>query len=348
MRSAQQFVFFLVPLMVCARVSGQPDNEMPGQRAKRALLAFRATTSASEREHPTFLSWAEATEVCDAATWNSRRMGWEEVMCDGGCSQCHVVFLNLHDVGAGGDMNELVPLTELRVLTLNPSSTVTGSLSTLVGMTQLRRLDLHNTGVHGALSSLFGLTHLGESWIAPDGLRYNEGVLYLAGTKAYGAAHPLRTALPALHEWSPERDPYDYTACSGYPGQDTCSGSGLPMVADAFEHVGIDECACCDRTTKKRDNATGACVGLESEVQSQPTSQPVVDSSNAVSNLEIGMVGFGLVVVCGLVCLRGQKRDGLFEHLLGKMAKGGPKYDTSEVKLSVPGAMQSDNKVAAP
>ena len=250
-------LLLLLLLLSASSVTGQPIDGALALGDKSALLAFRASATASEQAHPTFVSW-DGTDVCDAAGWNSRSAGWQRVMCDGGCSECRVVYVNLYDVGTGSSLDHLAPLTELRVLSLKPSHTITGSLSSLAGMTQLRHLDA--AAVHGPVSSLFGLTYLGESWVAPDGLPYDQA-FFLADTNVYGAAGPLRNALPALGEWGP-RDSFDYTPCSriGYPGLNTCSGLGLAMVSDASEVVGVDECACCAGSARRRDSASGACV----------------------------------------------------------------------------------------
>ena len=196
------------------------------------------------------------------------------------------------------------------------------------------------------------MTQLGEPWTAPDGLPYDHGVLFLADTKVYGSAGPLRSALPALDGWGPARDVFDYTPCSriGYPGLNTCSGLGLPMVTDAPEVVGVDECACCTGSTRRRDSVTGACVRAVPtatlEPESKPAPEPTADSSPAVvSDRALAVVvGLGLLaaMLCGVVCCRQQEREGLFERLLAKVTKGDTKYDTSEVKLSAPGVARSD------
>lgn len=282
---------WLLLLSSVVSASGQFIDVARGDKQgdQSALLTFRASTSSSEQEHATFASWAEDSDVCDATGWNSRSAGWQQVMCScSRSSECRVVYVNLYDVGAGGNLDELAPLTELRVLSLKPSSTITGSLDSLSGMTHLRHLDLHGTAVHGPLSALFGLVQLGESWIAPDGLPYDQGALFLADTHVYGAAGPLRRALPALSEWGPASDSFDYTPCSriGHPGLNTCSGLGLSMVTDASEYAGVDECACCVGSSKHRDSATGACASAAPDdtlkPESEPELEPAVDSSPAV------------------------------------------------------------------
>jgi hypothetical protein len=71
MPSGRLLLLLLLPLLLSAsRVTGQPIDGAPAVGDKSALLAFRASAAASEQAHPTFVSWAEGTEVCDAAAWN--------------------------------------------------------------------------------------------------------------------------------------------------------------------------------------------------------------------------------------------------------------------------------------
>ena len=100
-------------------------------------------------------------------------------------------------------------------------------------MTELQRLNLANTNAHGDIASLLGLALL--------------RLLFLDGTRAYGDAAALRSAM-GRPGWG------GFTACSDYG---SCPAG---TVAGGDDDAGSDECACCAGTALAREPATDVCA----------------------------------------------------------------------------------------
>ena len=248
------------------------------------------------------LSWRRTTAPCDRHV-DEKRLGWAGVMCD--AVDGRVVYLSLSDAGPAPacqdahalNIGYLQPLARLETLDMGQCQSVVGNIEWLATLTELRFLNLYHASVHGNISSLGALTHLGEPYRAPDGGRGSG--LFLGATSVTGSVAPLRR-LPFLGpDWG-GRSTFEYTSCatwlrlSGFPPHRTPgSATGIPdwdRAADGwncYSHdnttavvsmhllAGRDPCACCPQgavaLSLEYNTANGACAIPPSSATATPT-----------------------------------------------------------------------------
>lgn len=193
-------VCMLAPALADAGAPYAGTAMIAGGSGKGPLLSFKANVGnaafKTDRQPQDLLTWNERTDPCDDRGWESFSNGWAGVMCN--AAGGFVTIVDQQFGGVSGDIKELSPLVELRTLNLseNPVSPtrvstlhhncsgsgvslkdclclqkVRGSISSLGGLTRLQFLGLYGTSVHGEVSSLSRLRHLGEDWMAPDGTK---------------------------------------------------------------------------------------------------------------------------------------------------------------------------------
>ena len=160
------------PPPVPALPPGPPTNETD----KAALLAFKGN---SNEYH--LATWSSATDPCAPGCWDTmsymmQDRCWFMVLCDEEYGRVimislvrysvrhHMSSLDYWDIEPSSfDIAALAPLTELRVLDMRSiNRRVHGDIASLAGMTELRAIDLRSSRVHGNVSSLRNLSHLGE------------------------------------------------------------------------------------------------------------------------------------------------------------------------------------------
>ena len=248
------------------------------------------------------LSWRRTTAPCDRHV-DEKRLGWAGVMCD--AVDGRVVYLSFSDAGPAPacqdahalNIGYLQPLARLETLDMGQCQSVVGDVEWLAKLTELRFLNLYHASVHGNISSLGALTHLGEPYRAPDGGRGSG--LFLGATSVTGSVAPLRR-LPFLGpDWG-GRSAFEYTSCatwlrlSGFPPHRTPgSATGIPdwdRAADGwncYSHdnttavvsmhllAGRDPCACCPQgavaLSLEYNTVNGGCAIPPSSATATPT-----------------------------------------------------------------------------
>jgi hypothetical protein len=260
------------PLLLL-QLAGAQQQQQPGTDTE-ALLAFKQNGNAANRWLD---SWTTAGSGPCGEDYNHDSSGWWRVQCDR--SGGRVISLHAYDIGLAGSVALLAPLTELRSISLWSNRALTGDVSSLRWLVQLRDLRLDDTAVFGELSTLASLPRLGETWETSGGRTGGVGALHLANSAVYGDVRELR-ALPGLRaSWGPggDGDSWDtFSSCARYRCSScdrSCSGScqstlqsigetrcvQLEGLWDAADIAGRDECACCAATPLIRDLDTGAC-----------------------------------------------------------------------------------------
>ena len=187
--------------------------------------------------------------------WNNPRVGFVGIMCDrpgGRVSYFNVlaatVAVNPPTCDLVASIDALAGLPFLKTLSLDGCASVHGNIETLSALRQLRYLNLRDTSVHGAVGSLWPLSHLGEFYRAPDG---SGGTgLFLERSRVHGRVEMLR-ALPGLGPtWGSL--PEHFSSCEAWaaptdplhPTVSSAEAHGLFACVD--EHPAPLGCEFCD------------------------------------------------------------------------------------------------------
>ena len=136
-----------------AAQAGSPTTD------KAALMAFKADGNSA---NAAMSGWTDDSEPCAEGSWDSRIYGWKGVMCDMVAPEGRVTVVYLPESGLVGDIVHLAPLKELRLMSVSGNPAVTGDLSSLGSLTELRHLRLGETGITGQLGR--GLIWIRNPW----------------------------------------------------------------------------------------------------------------------------------------------------------------------------------------
>jgi hypothetical protein len=227
-----------------------------------ALLAIKATQQGEATVASGGMSqWSVDAFPC--ATIDGQGRGWPGCQCDP--VEERVVSLSISsgvDITSPMDIKLAANLTAVRYISMFGKKLVFGDIHTLSILVNLRWLDLRGTSVHGLISSLETLIHIGECWEPCKGWPSGggspcaplyEGGLLLAGSNVHGSVSQLQ-ALPGLGpNWHPVRAALQpgnatpsylqqgsFTSCASF---DACGG--LQHIQDAATYAGVDVAACC-------------------------------------------------------------------------------------------------------
>ena len=225
-----------------------------------ALLAIKATQQGEATVTSGGMSqWSMDAFPC--TTIDDQGRGWPGCQCDPVDER--VVTLSIAsgvDITAPMDINLVANLTAVRYISMYGRKLVFGDIQTLSFLVELRWLDLRGTSVHGLISGLASLIHIGECWEPFEGWPSGggspcaplyQGALLLAGSKVYGSVNQLQ-ALPGLGpNWRPDyaapgssTPPFlqqgSFSSCASF---DACGG--LQQIKDAAMYAGVDVTACC-------------------------------------------------------------------------------------------------------
>ena len=248
----------------------EPSPPPPDPTSSGSQATDKAALLATKTDRNSLVGWSEDSQPCDG--------GWHGVRCHSAAEAGRVVFVSIGPgfLTSAVDVAGFVGVAALMHLNLHGNSRVRGNVACLGALHELRYLNLRQTSVHGLISSLDTLLHLGDCWAPFEGWEDADetdctqrpsfglygGGLYLADTGVFGDVTLLQ-ALPHLgKEWNIRLDG-SYTSCSGYSGFFTeCEDQQL--VDDSRNVAGRDACVCCrslqsfDR--RCRDYSTGECT----------------------------------------------------------------------------------------
>eukprot|EP01043_Picozoa_sp_COSAG02_P043053 COSAG02_NODE_3716_length_6329_cov_11.179133_5_plen_878_part_00 len=224
-----------------------------------ALLAIKATQA--EELTATWGGMAQwSADSLPCGNIDSQGTDWPGCQCDSIDKRVATISVTQGvDITAPMDIGLVANLTALRYIGFSSKEAIYGDIQSLSSLVELRWLDLRGTSVHGLVSGLASLLHIGECWElhggspggSPPCYPQYDGALLLAGSHVHGSVSQLQ-ALPGLGpSWRPDAaggnsTSPDYIRQGSFSSCAMFKGCGiLHKMKDPASHAGDDAHACC-------------------------------------------------------------------------------------------------------